>query len=358
LDYMADDAAISQEDIDNLLASLSFGDEEESPAAAAAGTMTVQTWLDEWISKASAHLGKGISCAVAQVDCISSWDQWTYEDEPATMLVEQYGSADNHQTLLLLPTLSLQQLCINVLGEDPATVALPITEPQMTAMGGGLKAFVKQLDELRSQEYPAVTHTVTPFELTDYDKGFITDLAPWLTDGPFYEVTWTVTGLATGPVTVYQLWQQSEADRLLALANTPKPAADSKPHASPPKAETVTTVQASATVADAVTVQPVQFSSLDHHPSLSGEANKNLDLVLDISLNLSVELGKTQLSIKEVLELTRGSVIELDRIAGEPVDLYANGKMIAKGEVVVIEDSFGLRITSIASPADRLKGLA
>jgi flagellar motor switch protein FliN/FliY len=106
-----------------------------------------------------------------------------------------------------------------------------------------------------------------------------------------------------------------------------------------------------------VTVQPVQFTPFDQQVSVYGEQNKNLDLVMDVTLNLTVELGKTELSIKEVLELTRGSVIELDRIAGEPVDLLANGKLIAKGEVVVIEDSFGLRITSIVSPADRLRGL-
>ncbi len=108
---------------------------------------------------------------------------------------------------------------------------------------------------------------------------------------------------------------------------------------------------------DPVTVRPVEFASFDQQPHIFGEENKNLALVMDVHLNLSVELGKTDLSIKEVLELTRGSVIELDRIAGEPVDLMANGKLIAKGEVVVIEDNFGLRITSIVSPADRLRGL-
>lgn len=106
-----------------------------------------------------------------------------------------------------------------------------------------------------------------------------------------------------------------------------------------------------------VMVRPVQFSSFDQHPHAAAEENKNLALVMDVTLNLTVELGKTELSIKDILELTRGSVIELDRVAGEPVDLMANGKLIAKGEVVVIEDNFGLRITSIISPAERLRSL-
>jgi flagellar motor switch protein FliN/FliY len=108
---------------------------------------------------------------------------------------------------------------------------------------------------------------------------------------------------------------------------------------------------------DPVTVRPVQFSSFDQQGQTYGEENRNLELVMDVTLNLSVELGKTNLSIKEVLELTRGSVVELERVAGEPVDLMANGKLIARGEVVVIEDNFGLRITSIVSPAERLRGL-
>lgn len=106
-----------------------------------------------------------------------------------------------------------------------------------------------------------------------------------------------------------------------------------------------------------VMVQPVAFPSFDQHLAASGMMNGNLDLLMDVQLNLTVELGRAELPIKEVLELTRGSVIELNRVAGEAVDLYANGKMIAKGEVVVIEDNFGLRITSIVSPAERMKAL-
>ena len=109
---------------------------------------------------------------------------------------------------------------------------------------------------------------------------------------------------------------------------------------------------------DQVTVQPVSFSSFDDAPVISNsQTDKNLNLLMDIKLKLTVELGRTELPIKKVLELARGSIIELDKVAGEPVELYANGKLIANGEVVVIEDNFGLRITSILSPDTRLKNL-
>src|SRR5579872_278176 len=86
-------------------------------------------------------------------------------------------------------------------------------------------------------------------------------------------------------------------------------------------------------------------------------APRGLDMILDIPLDVTVELGRVRMLIRDVLELSTGSVIELDRIAGEPVDLLVNGRLVAKGEVVVIEDNFGLRISEIVSPAERVAGI-
>lgn len=108
---------------------------------------------------------------------------------------------------------------------------------------------------------------------------------------------------------------------------------------------------------DPVTVQNVKFASFEEDAKPETEQNKNLDILMDIKLQLTVELGRTELPVKKVLELTRGSIVELEKVAGEPVELYANGKLVAQGEVVVIEDNFGLRITGITNPEDRLKGL-
>lgn len=109
--------------------------------------------------------------------------------------------------------------------------------------------------------------------------------------------------------------------------------------------------------ASTVTVQPVQFASFEDLDQVQGPQNQNLNILLDVKLQLTVELGKTELPIKKVLELTKGSIVTLNKAAGEPVELYANGKLIAYGEVVVIEDNFGLRITHITDPARRLNSL-
>ena len=108
---------------------------------------------------------------------------------------------------------------------------------------------------------------------------------------------------------------------------------------------------------DPVTVRPVEFTQFESYTPTNTDTNKNLELLMDIKLELTVELGRCQLPVKKVLELTRGSIIELDKVAGESVELYANGKHVANGEVVVIEDNFGLRITSITDPEERIKSL-
>jgi len=103
-------------------------------------------------------------------------------------------------------------------------------------------------------------------------------------------------------------------------------------------------------------IQPVQFSSFDESPTLQSEPN-NIDLLLDIPLQVTVELGRTKKMVKEILEVSPGSIIELDKLAGEPVDILVNNKLIAVGEVVVIDDNFGVRVTDILSPMDRISKL-
>ena len=83
----------------------------------------------------------------------------------------------------------------------------------------------------------------------------------------------------------------------------------------------------------------------------------NLDVVLDIPVSISMEIGRTKISIRNLLQLNQGSVVELDRLAGEPMDVLVNGTLIARGEVVVVNEKFGIRLTDIISPAERVKKL-
>ncbi|MBO0961803.1 flagellar motor switch phosphatase FliY [Neobacillus sp. MM2021_6] len=104
-------------------------------------------------------------------------------------------------------------------------------------------------------------------------------------------------------------------------------------------------------------VQKVEYATFSKNSQVSAGAG-NLDLLYDIPLTITVELGRTDMPIKKILELGPGAVIELDKLAGEPVDILANQKLIAKGEVVVIEENFGVRITDIVSTMDRISKMA
>lgn len=103
-------------------------------------------------------------------------------------------------------------------------------------------------------------------------------------------------------------------------------------------------------------VQTASFSNFEEVP-LSENEHRNLDMLLDVPLKVTVELGRTNRPIREILDLSPGSIIELDKLAGEPVDILVNEKLIAKGEVVVIDENFGVRVTDIVSKTDRIKSL-
>ncbi|MDH0687688.1 flagellar motor switch protein FliN, partial [Stutzerimonas stutzeri] len=83
----------------------------------------------------------------------------------------------------------------------------------------------------------------------------------------------------------------------------------------------------------------------------------NLDVILDIPVSISMEVGSTEISIRNLLQLNQGSVVELDRLAGEPLDVLVNGTLIAHGEVVVVNEKFGIRLTDVISPTERIKKL-
>lgn len=88
-----------------------------------------------------------------------------------------------------------------------------------------------------------------------------------------------------------------------------------------------------------------------------GQKDRNLNLILDIPLKVTVELGRTKMPVSELLNLTQGSVIELSKLAGEPMEVYVNDKLIARGEAVVINEKFGVRLTDVISPAERVEQL-
>jgi len=110
-------------------------------------------------------------------------------------------------------------------------------------------------------------------------------------------------------------------------------------------------------LSEQATAEAAAFDSVTDTGGMSIGSEINLDVILDVPVTVSMEVGSTKISIRNLLQLNQGSVIELDRLAGEPMDVLVNKTLIARGEVVVVNDKFGLRLTDIISPAERVKKL-
>ena len=126
----------------------------------------------------------------------------------------------------------------------------------------------------------------------------------------------------------------------------------------PEQAVAATTETAAGSQDSVEDYQPTTFNdSSGGDVAAAGSAAANLDVILDIPVTLSMEIGRTSISIQDLLQLARGSVVELDRMAGEPLDVLVNGTLVARGEVVVVNDKFGVRLSDVISPAERVGSL-
>ncbi len=112
-----------------------------------------------------------------------------------------------------------------------------------------------------------------------------------------------------------------------------------------------------AAEAEADQAQPVELDELEEDSPITGEEKRKLDAILDIPVTISMEVGRSNISIRNLLQLNQGSVVELDRVAGEALDVMVNGTLIAHGEVVVVNDKFGIRLTDVISQIERIKKL-
>jgi flagellar motor switch protein FliN/FliY len=115
---------------------------------------------------------------------------------------------------------------------------------------------------------------------------------------------------------------------------------------------------ASEVAGAAESVAPATFTNFAPTATAAQGAGNDINMILDIPVQLTVELGRTRIPIKHILQLAQGSVVELDALAGEPMDVLVNGYLIAQGEVVVVNDKFGIRLTDIVTPSERLRRLS
>ena len=101
--------------------------------------------------------------------------------------------------------------------------------------------------------------------------------------------------------------------------------------------------------------QPAEFGNLQPDANAESKSDINMDVILDVPVTLSMEVGRTRVPIRNLLQLNQGSVVELDRAAGEPLDVFVNGTLVAHGEVVVVNEKFGIRLTDVVSASERME---
>ena len=151
-------------------------------------------------------------------------------------------------------------------------------------------------------------------------------------------------------------WAAAMAEQATADTAAGTPAEDDWGAALAEQASSVTQDAAALFAGSNPSATKAQFEQLSPSGIPAGVPN-NIDMILDIPVNLTVELGRTKLAIRSLLQLAQGSVVELDGLAGDPMDVLVNGCLIAHGEVVVVNDKFGIRLTDIISPTERIRRL-
>ena len=262
---------------------------------------------------------------------------------PVDVLWETAGTA--YSALLLLPKMELQAVLPSARGSADL--------PDMEALGSLLRGLSEQVSARLAPLLPV------RISLADASAGQSPDH-----DQPQTRVEHTVSVGQAGAETVMTVIHlipaaalQSVAER---LASNPDAGSALERSAQNPatgttsggETRTMEEPMAAGQQTAGTSVHPVQFQPFDGDVDVQG--GTNLDLLLDVSLRVSVELGRTDLTIKDVLALGPGSVVELDKLAGEPVDILVNDRLIAKGEVVVVDENFGVRVTDIVSPQKRI----
>lgn len=330
----------------------------------------------------SAMLGHPVSITTPRLDLVTEREVRDGVDRPAAVTFIDFTAGLTGQNVLVLGTREASVVADLMMGQEPTELDDELNELQLSAvseamnqmMGSAATAMAEMLGTRVDITSPRV-RVLDPSDESDaiglsgderlvrvcfqlrvgdiidtalmqlMPVDFARDLVGRLVAGApsGAEPADAVDGGGAEPAPVAPGPEAAVREAVASAPPAPEPAAEPSP--APHLAEVAQPV-----------VHPVTFPSLDDAPSAPPAGD--MSLLMDVPLQVTVELGRTRLRIRNVLDLAPGSIVELDRLAGEPVDVLVNGKPIARGEVVVINEEFGVRITEVAHPATRLRGVA
>jgi flagellar motor switch protein FliN/FliY len=347
----SDDDLLSQDDIDALTAGLLGGDTGGSSAAA--GGVEISSTLRKMIKlltdQASSVVGTILSKEVEfrnKETKEASGDDITNTMKQPSLVVKNHFSGDARGNLYLFvskqATAMLADLMMMGDGhadfEEEHTDALSemlnqvmgaITTSVSSDMDKSVEIDQSETSDFQSDALPLSADGAVLVDLDLHIDGFDDQAVLWVADRDFVE---SFTDDASAGV-------EADLSHLSSGGDTPAPSAAGGSSGAP--------AMESAFVGAA--------GSGGGSNVFASSGNKALDLLLDIELPITIELGRTEMSFKRILDLGPGSIVEMDRLFGEPVDLMINGKVVARGEVVVVDENFGVRVVSLVSPEERIK---
>ena len=344
------DGSLSQEEIDALLRGTeSVGDiggiETGGPTAqilSPAHAEILGDTLNEIMQSASmglsALLGEKLSISHASVEEISPEKAQSIIPTNSILAAARLG---NYTTYFILEEKAAKKIASLMMGsqEEPPE----ITEAHITS----IKEFLSQLGATLANNLGTKLQEPLAIQIQEVKVFRGPQDAPSF-PGPVARIQYL---LSIGGESSLRFIQYLDANVASQFSQklTPQQAPQEAPSAGAPAAAETQVPQGG------VTVNPVEFPSLQAPTAGFTQMPTTLDLLMDVQMTLTVELGRTKKYVKDILNLGEGSIIELDKLAGEPVDVLVNGKLIAKGEVVVIDENFGVRITDIVAPPERLQ---
>ncbi|WP_226701609.1 flagellar motor switch phosphatase FliY [Priestia aryabhattai] len=373
------DDMLSQDEIDALLKGTSSLDEFSEPNKSS----QVDDYFTEMEKDALGEIGNisfgssatALSALLNQkVDITTPFVSLVYKEEltdefpnPHVAVQVQYTEGFSGTNLLVIKhedAAVISDLMLGGTGENPTEI---MDEIKLSAVQEAMNQMMGSAATSMSTVFQKKIDISPPsLDILNIQKGEGTELIPQ--DDVFVKVSFNLKVGTLIDSNIMQLLSISFAKSLVeellgpsaegTAASIEKESDLNEKQTEPPAAEYIQheEIQQAAPVHVPVDVQPASFSEFEHVPSPQGDS-RNLDMLLDIPLQVTVELGRTKRTVQEILALSSGAIIELDKLAGEPVDILINSKLIAKGEVVVIDENFGVRVTDIISQRDRINKL-
>ncbi len=373
------DDMLSQDEIDALLKGTSSLDEFSEPNKSS----QVDDYFTEMEKDALGEIGNisfgssatALSALLNQkVDITTPFVSLVYKEEltdefpnPHVAVQVQYTEGFSGTNLLVIKhedAAVISDLMLGGTGENPTEI---MDEIKLSAVQEAMNQMMGSAATSMSTVFQKKIDISPPsLDILNIQKGEGTELIPQ--DDVFVKVSFNLKVGTLIDSNIMQLLSISFAKSLVeellvpssedTAASIEKESNLNEKQTEPPAAEYIQheKTQQAESVHVPVDIQPASFSEFEHVSSPQGDS-RNLDMLLDIPLQVTVELGRTKRTVQEILALSSGAIIELDKLAGEPVDILINSKLIAKGEVVVIDENFGVRVTDIISQRDRINKL-